>query len=211
MVTNAIHWVVRKTQTTRTWQRRVLSMTNRSTASTSRTPPYRLSVSARRLAANGAVFVAHGVDAQAREQGCPRPERGAQRLEQPLVAKPTVGHHQDRDLTEDPRPGGEQPHCLGELALKDHRLAAYPDTAGTQGLPAQIAGKGPGQARPAVVDHLQEAHRNQRLRPRILALIGLGGRVEGVLTAKHLAPGLGVDGVVQGDQQASVGQPSVPM
>ena len=124
----------------------------------------------------------------------PRSQRRAQRLEQSIVAEPAVGHHQDRGPGEDPRQTFDQTHRLGKLALKDHGLAPHPDTAGPQGLQAQIEGKGQRQTAPAPVDHLQQPHGDNRLRPGVLALVGLGGMVEGVLTAKHLASGLGVDG-----------------
>ena len=46
MVTKATHWVVRKTHTTRTRHRRVLSITTRSAAMTVRSVPYRFKVDA---------------------------------------------------------------------------------------------------------------------------------------------------------------------
>ena len=133
-------------------------------------------------------------------------ELGAQGLEQPSVAEPAVGDHQDRGLGEHLGHRPDHPYRLGELGLKDQRLATDADAPRVQRLVAQIKGEGQGQAAPAPMDHLQQAHRHQRLCPRVLTLIDLGRVVEAALTGEHLAPTLGVDGIVQRHQQTSVGQ-----
>ena len=49
--------------------------------------------------------------------------------------------------------------------------------------------------------------RYQRLCPRVLALIDLGRVVETALTGEHLAPALGVDGIVQRQPSTARGSP----
>jgi hypothetical protein len=108
-----------------------------------------------------------------------RAERRTQRLEQSPVAEPTVRDHQDRRLGKDLGQVADEPDRLGELGLKDHRLAAHADAPHRQGLEPNIEGEGQRQAAPAPMDPLEQAHRHNGLRPRVLALVGLGGVVEG--------------------------------
>ena len=95
---------------------------------------------------------------------------------------------------------------MDELALEGERLSADAHAAQRQGRLAQIKGEGQRQAAPAPVNDLQQPQRDDGLRPRKSALIGLGGMVEAALTGKHLGAGLRIDRVVQHQQQAPVGE-----
>ena len=128
------------------------------------------------------------------------------RREQPIVAEPTVRDHQNGRLGKDLGQFADQANRLGELGLEDDGLSPHADTSGSQRLETEIEGERQWQATPASVNLLEQTHRDNRLRPRVLALVGLGGMVEGSLTAEHLAPRLGVDGIVQADHQASISQ-----
>ena len=60
------------------------------------------------------------------------------------------------------------------------------------------------QACPATFDALEQANENHILCPGIFGLVGLGGMIEDMSTAEDLSACLGIDEIIQGDQQTAI-------
>jgi hypothetical protein len=60
------------------------------------------------------------------------------------------------------------------------------------------------QTGPTPFDALQQTNANHILRPRVFGLIGLGGMVEDARTAENLLSRLGIDEIIQGEQQTAM-------
>jgi hypothetical protein len=64
---------------------------------------------------------------------------------------------------------------------------------------------GKGQTRPTTFDTLEQANENHILGPGIFGLVGLRGMIEDMSTAEDLSACLGIDEIIQGDQQTAIG------
>jgi hypothetical protein len=128
-------------------------------------------------------------------------QTGTQRLEQPVVAEPAVGHHQHRGLCEEAAQACDQLHRLRKLVREYQRLAAQTDARGAQRLAAQVEPKGQGDTAPTPVDGLEQTNRDDPLRPGPGRLVALGRMVERPLTGDDLLAGFRIDRIVQPQQQ----------
>ena len=68
----------------------------------------------------------------------------------------------------------------------------------------RVEAKSHWQEGPASFDDLQQADRNNVLRPRVFALIDLGGMIEEGRTSKDLFSRFRVDVIVQGQQEPAI-------
>jgi hypothetical protein len=147
-----------------------------------------------------------GVHPQAQDEPSARTLALAQWLEQPVVAKPAVGHHQYGDHSKASAQARDQHHRLGQLVGECERLAPQTDTADAQRQAAQIEAEGRRQTAPAPVDRHQQPHGHNGLRPRPARLIALGGMIEGALVGEDVLARRLVDRGVERQQQPSADQ-----
>ena len=137
-------------------------------------------------------------------------ERFAHRLEQPVVAEPTVGHHQHRRTGKAGGDLDDHGGRLRQLGLKRHHFAAFFDVECFRfyGLLRQVEPKRQRQAGPAALDELQQPHGHHVLRPGILRLVRLGGMIEDRFATEDLAPHLRIDEVIEHHHHAPITMPS---
>lgn len=69
-----------------------------------------------------------------------------------------------------------------------------------------IGAEGHGQRGPSALDLGKESGCHDVLSPRVLGLILLGGMIEGPVTGVDLLADLGVDAIVEGDQEPALGE-----
>jgi len=141
--------------------------------------------------------VERGVHPQTREQLGALAQAGPQWPEQPVVAEPTVGHHQHRNLGKDRAQARDQHHRLRELVGEHQRLAAQAQATGAQCLAAQVEPEGQRHTAPAPVDLREQPYRDDRLRPRPACLVGLRRMIEGALTGEDVLACFRVDRIVE--------------
>ena len=63
---------------------------------------------------------------------------------------------------------------------------------------------GKGQTRPATFDALEQANENHILGSGIFGLVCLGGMIEDMSTAEDISACLGIDEIIQCDQQTAI-------
>jgi len=122
-----------------------------------------------------------------------------------VVAEPAVAHNEEVVLGKGVSDLGDHFNSLLEFGLEFHKVFPDLDRSGFEVLSEVIEASGQRKTGPSFLNELEEAEANDILRPGVLTLVLLSSVVEKVVTAIDQFTGLGVDEVIESEDQTFAG------